>query len=94
VALERNFAGASPGRKHWSSAYSTLLAGAEIARCAVIGRTDRQGAFPASESYGPWDVAATIVSGLEVDRGGHYVDPFRRPFPISTGNPIRAAYVG
>jgi hypothetical protein len=94
VALERNFAGASPGRKHWSSAYSILLAGAGINRGAVMGRTDRHGAFPASESYGPWDIAATIFAALGVDPGGHYVDPFHRPFPISTGKPIRAAYRG
>ncbi|HTI49860.1 MAG TPA: DUF1501 domain-containing protein [Planctomycetaceae bacterium] len=94
VALERNFAGASPGRKHWSSAYSILLAGAGIGRGKVIGRTDRQGAFPASESFGPWDVAATIFSALGVDPAGHYLDSFDRPFPISTGKPIRAAYSG
>lgn len=94
VALERTFAGASPGRKHWSSAYSILLAGAGIGRGQVVGRTDRQGAFPATERFGPWDVAATIFSALGVDPAGHYVDPFDRPFPISTGHPIRAAYGG
>lgn len=26
VALERNFAGSSPGRKHWANVYSIVLA--------------------------------------------------------------------
>ena len=32
VALERNFAGASPGRKHWAAVYSIVLAGAGVPR--------------------------------------------------------------
>jgi Protein of unknown function (DUF1501) len=94
VAREPTFAGTSPGRKHWSSAYSIVMAGAGVARGKVIGRTDRQGAYPATESYGPWDIAATIVSALGVDPAGHYSDPFDRPFPISIGTPIGAAYTG
>lgn len=94
VALEPSFAGATPGRKHWAAAYSVLLAGAGVARGKVIGRTDRHGAYPAAESYGPWDIAATIFSALGVDPAGHYADPLNRPFPISVGKPITAAYVG
>lgn len=94
VALEPRFLGASPGRKHWASAYSILMAGAGVARGKVVGRTDRQGGYPATESFGPWDVAATIFSALGVDPDGHYRDPFDRPFPISVGTPIRAAYTG
>jgi len=92
VALEKNFAGASPGRKHWASAYSILLAGAGVSRGKVVGRTDRQGAYPATESFGPWDVAATIFAALGVDPTGHYLDPFDRPYTISAGTPILAAY--
>ena len=32
VALERNFAGQSPGRKHWANAYSAVFAGAGVMR--------------------------------------------------------------
>lgn len=92
VALEPNFAGASPGRKHWSAAYSVLLAGAGIARGKIVGKTDRHGAYPVSDRFGPWDLAATIFSALGIDPAGHFFDRLERPFPISVGSPIHAAY--
>jgi len=92
VALERSFAGASPGRKHWAATYSIMLTGAGVTPGQVIGRTDRQGAYPASESYGPWDIAATVFAALGIDPAGHYLDPFERPYPITVGKPITAAY--
>jgi uncharacterized protein (DUF1501 family) len=92
VALERSFAGSSPGRKHWAAAYSIMLAGAGIAPGKIVGKSDRQGAYPASDSYGPWDVAATVFAALGIDPAGHYLDPFQRPFPITVGKPIVAAY--
>jgi hypothetical protein len=92
VALERNFAGVSPGRKHWAAAYSILMAGAGIARGKIVGKTDRYGAYPAAESYGPWDIAATIFAALGVDPAEQFVDPLHRPHAASIGTPIRAAY--
>jgi hypothetical protein len=92
VAYERNFAGASPGRKHWAAAYSILMAGAGVGRGCVVGKTDRHGAYPVSESYGPWDVAATVFAALGVDPSGHYTDRLGRPLPISPGQPLREAY--
>lgn len=92
VALEPNFAGSSPGRKHWAATYSIMLAGAGIRGGKVVGKTDRQGAYPASDSYGPWDVAATVFAALGIDPSGHYLDPFERPFPITTGRPINPVY--
>ena len=92
VALERSFAGSSPGRKHWASTYSIMLAGAGVQGGKVVGKTDRQGAYPASESYGPWDIAATVFAALGVDPAGHYVDPLNRPFAVTVGRPIQAVY--
>ncbi|MFO1019787.1 MAG: DUF1501 domain-containing protein [Planctomycetales bacterium] len=94
VALEPRFAGASPGRKHWASAYSVLLAGAGVAKGKIVGKTDRQGAYPVSESFGPWDLSATILAALGVDPAGHFQDAFGRPYPISIGTPISAVYAG
>ncbi len=94
VALERNFAGATPGRKHWAAAYSILLAGAGVSEGRVVGKTDRTGGYPASESYGPWDVAATILAALGVSPTEHYRDPLQRPLPVTIGTPIRAVYEG
>ncbi len=92
VALEPNFKGATPGRKHWAMAYSILLAGGGTSAGKVVGRTDRHGGWPATEAYGPWDVAATLYAALGVDPAGHYLDPQQRPYPLCSGRPIRAAY--
>ena len=92
VAVEPNFAGNAPGRKHWASAYSILLAGAGVQRGAVVGKSDRLGAEVASERYAPWDVAATMYAALGIDPSGDYHDELQRPYPISVGRPIEAIY--
>ncbi len=73
-------------------AYSILLAGGGTAAGKVVGRTDRHGGWPATEAYGPWDVAATLYAALGVDPASHYLDPQQRPYPLCSGHPIRAAY--
>ncbi|HUG94351.1 MAG TPA: DUF1501 domain-containing protein, partial [Planctomycetaceae bacterium] len=88
VALEPRFAGATPGRKHWASVYSIALAGAGVGWGQVLGRSDRLGAHPASETYGPWDVAATIFYALGIDPESHYRDATGRPFAVSSGRAI------
>ena len=92
VALEPRFAGASPGRKHWASAYSVLLAGAGIRGGAIIGKTDRHAAYPITESFGPWDLTATIFAALGVDPASHFLDPSGRPWTTSVGTPIYSLY--
>src|SRR5262249_18785292 len=78
VALENTFAGSTPGRKHWAAVSSIVLAGAGVSRGAVVGASDRTGAFPQSEPVGPWDVAATMFSALGIDPAGHFTDPTGR----------------
>lgn len=94
VALEKKFAGDSPGRKHWASVYSIVLAGAGVARGTVYGASDGIAGQPRLNRVGPDDVAATIFSALGVDPSGHYQDAFGRPYPISTGKPIEGVYTG
>ena len=83
-----------PGRKHWPGVYSIALAGAGVQRGAVVGASDRLGGEPAGDRYGPWDVAATMFSALGIPPGDHYSDALGRPFPVSQGRPIEAAYEG
>jgi hypothetical protein len=92
VALEPGFAGKTPGRKHWASVYSIVLAGAGVARGKVVGASDHIAGHPDSESFGPWDVAATMFSALGIDPAGDYRDAGGRPFPITIGKPIAALY--
>ena len=94
VARERNFKGVSPGRKHWSSVYSIVLAGAGVTRGTVIGSSDARGAYPLSTPYGPWDVTATMMSALGVDPSMHYTDPLGRPYKVSDGRVIESIYTG
>jgi hypothetical protein len=93
VALEKKFAGSSPGRKHWASVYSIVLAGAGVARGGVYGASDAIAGQPRFNHIGPDDIAATMFSALGVDPSGHYQDAFGRPYPISTGRPIEGVYL-
>ena len=92
VAKEPNFPGNAPGRKHWPDVYSIALAGAGVARGAVVGASDRLGASPISDRYGPWDVAATMYSAVGIHPDGHYQDAFERPLPICRGKVISPLY--
>jgi len=92
VALEHGFSGSSPGRKHWPRVYSIVLAGAGIGRGKILGCSDKNGAYPASEKFGPLDVTATIFSALGIDPVGHYIDPFGQPRAISIGKPMIGLY--
>ncbi len=92
VALEPNFAGASPGRKHWSWVYSIALAGAGIRPGTVVGASDSRGAYPTVDPFGPWDVMATMFSALGIDPHQQYVDPLNRPFRVCEGRVMEAVY--
>lgn len=92
VALEKNFAGGTPGRKHWSWVYSIALAGAGVQRGSVVGESDSRGAYPHTETFGPWDVMATMFSSLGIDPHQHYFDPVNRPVQICDGRVMNAIY--
>lgn len=92
VALEKRFAGSSPGRKHWASVYSIVMAGAGVTGGALYGASDKIGGQPHANVVSPCDIAATMFSALGIDPEGHYTDSLGRPFPISVGKPISGLY--
>ncbi|MDA1016369.1 MAG: DUF1501 domain-containing protein [Planctomycetota bacterium] len=92
VKLEPNFAGSSPGRKHWAAVYSVTFAGAGVARGKVLGKSDRFAAYPDANKYGPWDITATIFSALGIDPESHFHDLTDRPIQLSSGRPIVGLY--
>ncbi|MDG1898102.1 MAG: DUF1501 domain-containing protein [Fuerstiella sp.] len=92
VKLEPNFAGASPGRKHWPSVYSIVFAGAGVAPGTVVGASDETGGYPASEHFGPWDTTATMFSALGIDPHQEYKDQLNRPYRICEGKVIESIY--
>lgn len=93
VAAEPNFAGSSPGRKHWAAVYSIVFAGAGVGRGHIIGSSDRIGAYPETTPFSPGDVAATIFSSLGINPANHFTDVTGRPIPIATGRPIEELYL-
>ena len=74
VAVEKNFAGSSPGRKHWGACYSVVLAGAGITPGAVYGSSDRHAAYPQTDPVSPGDLAATLFHSLGLSANAHYTD--------------------
>jgi hypothetical protein len=94
VALERNFAGSSPGRKHWGACYSVVLAGAGITPGAIYGSSDRHAAYPQSDPVTPGDLAATLFHALGISAHTHYADHTNRPYRATTGNAITRLFGG
>jgi hypothetical protein len=92
VALEKSFAGTSPGRKHWPRCYSVILAGAGVRRGAVYGASDRRGAYPQSHPVTPGDLFATVFHALGIDAETHYTDLANRPQRMTTGEPVTALF--
>jgi hypothetical protein len=88
VALEKNFAGSSPGRKHWGPCYSVVLAGAGITPGSLYGKSDRIAAYPQSEPTAPGDLAATMFHALGIPPDAHYTDATNRPYRAVTGSPV------
>ena len=82
-----NATGANPGRQHWPSCYSAILAGGGIRGGMVYGESDKIGAYVKDKPVRPQDLGATIYRALGVPldlRLGK--DGFTRP--ISSGQPI------
>ena len=92
VAVEKNFKGSTPGRKHWGACYSVVLAGAGIRRGAVYGASDRHGAYPQTNPVTPGDLVATLFYALGVPVETHFTDLANRPYRISTGSPISSLF--
>jgi hypothetical protein len=92
VALEKNFDGTTPGRKHWAGCYSVVLAGAGITGGAVYGASDRHAAYPQSHPVSPGDLTATMFDALGIDPAGHYTDLADRPYRVATGEPIHTLF--
>lgn len=92
IALERSFAGTTPGRKHWAAVYSIVMAGAGVRPGQIIGTSDRVAAYPETTPITPGDVAATMFASLGIDPASHYTDPVGRPIALATGRAISELY--
>jgi hypothetical protein len=84
-----NFHG-QPGREHWPSALSILMAGGGMPMGQVIGATTRKGEAPQERRLHPADVLATGYKFLGIDPRTSFADHAGRPIGIlPRGEPIR-----
>lgn len=84
--LPDSFAG--PGRDHWGAVQSVFFAGGGVRGGTVIGTSDKDGAYPASNPQKPENMAATIYHALGIPPAAVWHDNVDRPHPIYYGDPI------
>ncbi len=70
------------GRDHWSQVYSGLLAGGGVRAGAVVGSSDKHGAFVRERPISPKDILATVYHLLGVDPQTVLTDRTGRPMPL------------
>ena len=85
--LERGAAGG--GRGHWAQAYSSILAGAGVARGKVVGRTDRIAGSVLDTPVSPKDLLATVYHLLGIDPEAPIADRLGRPVAIAGEGRVR-----
>src|SRR5262249_56680081 len=75
-----------PGRQHWPTCYSAILAGAGVRGGVVYGESDKIGASVEDKPVRPQDLSATIYQAL----GGPFearINKDRLAPPLRTGQP-------
>ena len=73
------------GRDHWGPSTAIAIGGGGIRGGAVIGASNERAEKPATEPYGPEDLAATIYHVMGIDPKTQFHTPERRPVPIVPG---------
>lgn len=76
------------GRDHWGHVFSCALAGAGVRGGQVIGASDKNGAYPATDPVQGGDLTATLYHLLGIDPEGMFLDKANRPHPLTKGRPI------
>jgi hypothetical protein len=79
-----------PGRDHWGSAISALLAGGGLKLGQVVGKTTAKAEHPVDRPLKPGDLLATVYHVLGIDSRLTFKDHSGRPHPIlDEGEPIK-----
>ena len=81
-----------PGRDHWAPLQSVWFAGGGVRGGAVIGESDRNGAYPISGMQTPENFAATIYHALGIPREAAWYDATGRPYHVYQGDPIEGLF--
>jgi hypothetical protein len=70
------------GRDHWGPSFTVMLGGGGVKGGRVVGKTDARAEKPASDPYGPEDLAATLFQLLGIDPKTEFHTPDGRPVAI------------
>ena len=76
------------GRDHWGAVQSVFFAGGGVKGGTVIGSSDKQAAYPATNPQTPENMAATIYHALGIPKTAAWKDDLGRPHHIYHGDPI------
>jgi hypothetical protein len=80
------------GRDHWADVFSAVLTGAGIRGGQVVGASDAEGAFPATQPYTPDDLGATVYHALGIEPTSEFIDLEGRPQLLNGGHVIQPLY--
>jgi hypothetical protein len=78
----------APGRDHWGAVQTLFFAGGGVKGGNVIGSSDKDGAYPASDPQKPENMAASIYNALGIPASATWKDEVDRPHNIYHGEPI------
>ena len=81
-----------PGRDHWGAVQTVFFAGGGVQGGRVLGSSDKNGEFPASDPQKPEDFAATIYDALGLPPHIQWHDPEQRPHFLYHGKPMAGLF--
>ena len=90
--LTKNNGQGVAGRDHWAQVFTSVFAGGGVRGGQTIGQSDKFGGYPASASYTPNDLAATVYDALGVSLDTEVRDRLDRPLALCTGKRIEPLY--
>jgi hypothetical protein len=77
-----------PGRDHWGAVQTVFFAGGGTLGGRVIGTSDKNAGYPASDPQTPENMAATIYHALGIPETAMWRDATERPHHVYFGKPI------
>jgi hypothetical protein len=76
------------GRDHWGPVMTSLFAGAGVRGGNVIGATDKIAAQPIADRHTVENMAATVLSTLDIPRDAQWLDFDGRPHAVYRSEPV------
>jgi hypothetical protein len=71
------------GRDHWGPSFTVMLGGGGVRGGRVVGASSDRAERPATEPYGPEDLAATMYTLLGINPQDEFYTPEGRPVKIA-----------